>query len=573
MAVSLVVYTNEDDALIFWRVPAPITNCHGFAIERQIKRRGSSNKTTDILLNRVGWEDQPAKKGEQRESTEWPFQRFSWTDHNANTGDAVSYRIIPMLGDGNGSVKKSPKSEWSDWSPTVTLGTDPDAKFRPFFNRGFVISQFLSRHLEKTGQTPNEFKKSIKDKDEKTIRHFLSGDLRIELLRLLKETNKVGGHIYAALFELTDDEVIEAICAFGDRAHLVLSNGSVQAVTGVPAAERRKIDHNKDARERLLACECEVEKTHRFLSPGALGHNKFIVFTDSKTKPRPQFVWTGSTNLAPTGLCTQVNNGIVINDKKIAKVYKDQWELLKGCKSGFTNLAASNSTPNDVGNHTVWFTRATKQLDLETLRGLVAGAKEGILFLMFQPGATGLLNFVRDASKDPNLYVRGVVSTLPPKAKPNAKEDEVDVTLIDGRGGEEKHWFKITQPKGIQHPFAYWAAEVTRKEFLSQVGHAIIHSKVIVIDPFGDDPIVVTGSHNFSNAASRANDENFIIIRGEKELAHQYAVNIMGAYYHYRWRAHVGSTPKPWKGLKHEDKWQKSMLKSRAAELEFFGLP
>jgi hypothetical protein len=30
-------------------------------------------------------------------STEWPFQRFSWTDHDAETGDTVSYRVIPIV--------------------------------------------------------------------------------------------------------------------------------------------------------------------------------------------------------------------------------------------------------------------------------------------------------------------------------------------------------------------------------------------------------------------------------------------------------------------------------------------
>jgi phosphatidylserine/phosphatidylglycerophosphate/cardiolipin synthase-like enzyme len=39
---------------------------------------------------------------------------------------------------------------------------------------------------------------------------------------------------------------------------------------------------------------------------------------------------------------------------------------------------------------------------------------------------------------------------------------------------------------------------VTHKQFLSQVGHAIVYSKVFVIDPFSDNATVVTGSHNFS---------------------------------------------------------------------------
>ena len=46
-------------------------------------------------------------------------------------------------------------------------------------------------------------------------------------------------------------------------------------------------------------------------------------------------------------------------------------------------------------------------------------------------------------------------------------------------------------------------------------------------DPFSDNPIVVTGSHNFSHSASAANDENFIVIRGHKKIAMHYAINAM----------------------------------------------
>jgi len=37
---------------------------------------------------------------------------------------------------------------------------------------------------------------------------------------------------------------------------------------------------------------------------------------------------------------------------------------------------------------------------------------------------------------------------------------------------------------------------------------------------------VVTGSHNFSTSASKKNDENLIIVRGDKRLAQIYAVHM-----------------------------------------------
>jgi len=61
---------------------------------------------------------------------------------------------------------------------------------------------------------------------------------------------------------------------------------------------------------------------------------------------------------------------------------------------------------------------------------------------------------------------------------------------------------------------------------------------MIVIDPF-TNPTVITGSHSFSASASIKNDENLLIVQGNRALAERYAVNIMATYQHYRWRAYL----------------------------------
>ena len=54
-----------------------------------------------------------------------------------------------------------------------------------------------------------------------------------------------------------------------------------------------------------------------------------------------------------------------------------------------------------------------------------------------------------------------------------------------------------------------------QKEMLN-AGFAIIHDKILVIDPFSDDCVVVTGSHNLGHKASYNNDENLVIIEGNR---------------------------------------------------------
>lgn len=45
-----------------------------------------------------------------------------------------------------------------------------------------------------------------------------------------------------------------------------------------------------------------------------------------------------------------------------------------------------------------------------------------------------------------------------------------------------------------------------------------------------------SGSHNFSKAASQGNDENFLIVRGDTEVADAYGCELMRLYDHYRFR-------------------------------------
>ena len=114
----------------------------------------------------------------------------------------------------------------------------------------------------------------------------------------------------------------------------------------------------------------------------------------------------------------------------------------------------------------------------------------------------------------------------------------------------------------------------------------MVHSKIVVIDPFGSHPVVMTGSHNMGPKASGVNDENLLIIEGDSALASQYASKIMEIYNQYRWRAsqQQSSEGPRWQGLADDDKWQigtpgvdartQAYDKRRVHELNFwFGKP
>jgi hypothetical protein len=101
-----------------------------------------------------------------------------------------------------------------------------------------------------------------------------------------------------------------------------------------------------------------------------------------------------------------------------------------------------------------------------------------------------------------------------------------------------------------------------------------IHSKVIVLDPFGAHPVVMTGSHNLGFKASSQNDDNLVIIENNAPLAAAFAINIVAIFQNYRWNNYVEqnrTNPQVWHGLVDNDSWQSSYLSgTELQELEFW---
>jgi hypothetical protein len=63
-----------------------------------------------------------------------------------------------------------------------------------------------------------------------------------------------------------------------------------------------------------------------------------------------------------------------------------------------------------------------------------------------------------------------------------------------------------------------------------------IHAKTLVIDPWGDHPKVLIGSANFSAGSCRKNDENTLLVNGDKRFAAIIATEFMRMYDHYKIR-------------------------------------
>jgi len=540
--MKVKVHHNGDDVFIAWKPDGFIPTCRGFAL---LRRR---NGIEEVVGTWVGFVGDVHDEGERRASTNWPIQKYQWTDYMANPGDRVQYRVLPMVGPDKRNLRPDHVTS-SDWTDEIVLGREASPRVETYFNRGIVASQWVSRRLNAPDLNLAGAKlTTIINTPGDPFREFLFGPLGARLFELLKSAADEQREIFAALYELEDDQLECALEQFGQRAHVVLANGSVDHVGD---------DQNKPARDRLLG---KIDLHDRMTSPRALGHNKFLVICDQNGQPR--WVWTGSQNWTKTGLCTQANNSVLIDDPALAAQYRAQWTRLRDNHDQTpASLKQSNKTPHDltVGATPVrlWFTPMVGQADLAEARQIIGGAQQAILFLMFNPGpADTLLNKIVETARagvaGGRLYIRGAINQDP---STNAHP----VELFQAENSQNAD-FEVVLPAAIDKP-----TEFFRQEMQKLPGtHAMVHSKVVVVDPFGAHPAVLTGSHNLGPKAIGTNDENLLIIRDAPEVAAAYVTNIMAIYNQYRWRFRRGSTvpeEQRWKGLVDDDAWQNGYLK------------
>ena len=576
MSINVKVYDNGDHTCLVW-LPSdrkPIPNCRGFTARRLL------NGAESYLHGFVGFSDDD--KFDPANPWKFALQRYMWWDYGVRPGDKVQYSIVPVVGKDRNSIALD-NANASALTAAMTVSGQATQHVSAHFNKGIVAAQWVSRALAAQGKKP-KIAAIIAD-PKNPLRVALSGLLRPQILQLLADAKNKGGEVYGALYELNDPELLAGLTAIGQKCHLVLANGAFKPPEN---------DENKKVRDNLRH---KVDLHDRLVSSPHFAHNKFVVFCDQNGKP--ERVLTGSTNWTMTGLCTQANNGLIVDDPEVAQYFLDEWHHIKDAKNGYpADFATFNSTSKtfalDGSSITQWFVPTTDAQDLEFARKLISNAKDGVLFLFFNPGTfagpdkpekqwTLLQNIVardHDSTRpdyNPNLYVRGVVNQEiaglttenPGRTKKHAVLDPSQpanpVTLFSGaKQPPQRLRYDAMVPKNIKDTFHEWETEI--------LGSGVhIHSKVIVLDPFGANPVVMTGSHNLGFKASHSNDDNLMIVQGNAPLAAAYAANIIAIYQAYRWNAYVEAhrqDPQVWHGLVDSDTWQDGYLKDGGDDLK-----
>jgi phosphatidylserine/phosphatidylglycerophosphate/cardiolipin synthase-like enzyme len=581
--MKAVAFSNNDMAVVAWTFGGKISDCLGFAVYRIDVHAG----TETCLPAMATFQGQKATPG--RTTADDPVQKFFWKDVYAKRGGTYKYKIVPMAGK-PGSLQPMP------YGPVVSNQVQLNPNYgtlSAYFNRGILATQATAHALTDGKPAGKEVETLMNEivKPGNSLRLDLAGQMIEALTTLPDEALKTNAALYLALYEFQDPELISHFAALKSKANLILSN--------MPGGSKKVGNQTNDtyAGQRQQIKDAGVKVIDRFMPSGHIGHNKFQVLDQGG----PKAVLFGSTNCTSNALCAQTNNTIIARSPSMAAGYMEYWNRVKGDtdppgdggkaqQSGDFRQSNGKSVPitleDNSGTVDLWFSPNTPEArskvrgageapppDLEEVFQLIAQAQQAILFLAFEPGRPSIVDAVAEALKaKPSLFVRGAVTaseasgefyTAINGGEATAKRQKGDPPLPED--------FRVIHTQGVDKTdaFGQWEAE------LNQAGHAVIHDKIVVIDPFSDNCVVVTGSHNLGYTASYNNDENMAIIRTHRAIAEAYAAHCLDVYDHYAWRYWLAENKDAaWHFLARDETWQDEYFSGdnqvKSAELGFW---
>jgi phosphatidylserine/phosphatidylglycerophosphate/cardiolipin synthase-like enzyme len=450
-------------------------------------------------IKRFKDKDKGLPPGTPVSSAEHPIQSYCWADYTAKAGVSYSYRIVPIRG--------SVKNARPDDPAAVTLKVTAEPEFGKtargairhdvFFNRGVIGSQAYAR----------EFGNRKPDADDPASREmrWLSRGLFEALVGFIGVA-KEGMALRAALYEFHYQPVANAF------VKAIEAGADVKIVYDAESAY--KVEN--EATIRTAGLDDYEAVIPRTVSEG-IRHNKFIVLLKGAT---PVAVWTGSTNISGGGIFGHSNVGHIVWDKGIAGKYLEYWQRLADNLTP-TKLRGPNTaaTPTPTGkspkNSVVPLFSARDGKDSnETLQWYadrVADAKE----LACMTFAFNIDAAFQQVIADDNDTLRYVV-----------KDDPLG-------SGES-----IGQDRDVIFAAGSYLEEGALANFLGERSNPLnrnryIHNKFLLVDPLGSDPLVITGSANFSKPSQRTNDENMLVIRGDTRVADIYFGEFMRVFDHH----------------------------------------
>jgi len=460
--------------------------------------------------------DVASAAGKHFRSDKHPFQDFQWADYAAAPGKNYTYTVTALKGTPE-KLKKFAEVKLTVTTESPSLeknGKKQQEIHEVYFNRGVAASQEYTRRfgdLRPKNVADNEAFK------------WLSRGIYEALEKYVNDC-KPGKHsLRIAAYEFNYEPFLQLLKATSKRGVNIRIVYDAREAQGGP---------KKKNREAVEAAGLQSICTERIQGPSYISHNKFIVKLEGKT---PVSVWTGGMNFSEGGIFGHSNVAHVVNDEDVAKKYFQYWTLLKSdppmadTKIKVEKLTSLPASPLAQGVTCIFSPRTNLDV-LNMYRDLAMEGKAGF-FMTFAFGI--------------NKLFKGVYKTSPCTLRFALLEKKTRAYAKDKKDEQKKDEQEVQHLRNMPENIFSVGSIIKDNELdgwmverLSGMNKNVnfVHNKFMLVDPMSKDPIVIAGSANFSDASTKNNDENMLLIRGDTRVADIYLGEFMRLWKHHSFR-------------------------------------
>lgn len=423
------------------------------------------------------------------------IQAFLWGDYTAEPNTNYEYSAIPVYG--------TPENRKNGKEVTIEISTeDPNSGTHGvFFNRG-TVGQAYARKFD--NKNPDKISNNEAYK-------WLSRGLEEAMLAFISEAKGKDFSLRVAAYEFDHVPVIQALQDASERGADV------------------KIVYDRSKRgpwESTDKATAKVPGIKKHMIPrtanSSIKHNKYIVLL---YKGKPIEVWMGSTNFTKGGIFGQSNVGHIVRDKTIANDYFEYWtRLSKNPDMKEIRPMNQEHTPTPTKGVEKGITPIfSPRPDLSALDWYGKQIAEAVQSIGFT-AAFGVNQDFADIMSKENESLRYILLEHKGKTFDDFKDTSNNRIALGA---------VINESEINEEHLSGWEAE-----HLTGLNDHVkyLHTKYLFIDPLTDDPILITGSANFSEASTKNNDENMIIIRGNTNVVDIYLTEFTRLFNHFEFR-------------------------------------
>lgn len=469
----------------------------GFAIQRK-----DADGNWQWLLNSLTFPGRPHALPDLRAtpSNEAPFQKFRWADYTVEPGSTYTYRVHPAYGSPGLVEMREPL--------TVKVTTDDGnpSDHRVIFNRAVAASQAFGRRFKEWDKELGR-NSSIPIEDwPDEPRNWLQHGLLDQILAFIGRAKNDSWALDVAIYEYELQAIVDAVRQARKRG------ANIRVIYHAKVGDEQTGQNERSLKGLPKAC-----KRGRITSK--IFHDKFVVLSKRTAtgKYKPRAVLCGSTNFTENGVYRQANVVHVIEDSEAAAKYlalfEEVWKSPADVKA--TKEWISQNDPIDESSaFYCGFSPRKGGGDLAEFVRIINAAERDLLFATAFKLPESILDALLGAAND-SILRYGLQNTA---------------SRITGYHADRTAEFAT--PALLSKGLEGWVKEGLK----GQRGNLLVHTKVVVVDFTSDQPVIISGSHNLSKAASESNDENFLIIRGDTDLADRYGLEVLRFYEHYRFR-------------------------------------